>query len=120
MKRDENAKATIDLKLSDDHLYHVCGLATAQNMWNALVIAFHHRKMVNKLNVCRNLYFTEKKWWREAASIHQLCGQLASDVKDMDITVEDEDLAVTVVCGLPERFEHLIVAISTVASERQL
>ena len=38
----------------------------------------------------------------------------------MEVTVDDQGIAMSILCGLPERFEHLIVAIDGVADESNL
>lgn len=119
-KRDAKAKAIIGLTLSDDHLDHVRGLATAADMWDALVNVFQRRTLLNKLNARRNFYSAKMNDGERVLVYINRVRQLASDLKSMDIAAEDEDIAMTVLCGLPDRFEHLIVAIDTVTSERQL
>ena len=44
--------------------------------------------------------------------------QLA-DLKSMNVKVEDEDIAMSILCGLPG-FEHLIVEIDTMTGETSL
>lgn len=43
--------------------------------------------------------------------------QLCSNVRGMDATVSDQELAMTVLCGLPGQHRHLIIAIDAVADD---
>lgn len=43
--------------------------------------------------------------------------QLSSEVKSMDVEITDQKLAMKVLCHLKIKFEHLIVAIDTVADD---
>lgn len=45
---------------------------------------------------------------------------LASYLKNRGVNVEKEDNAMAILCGLPERFEHLNVANATRTGDRKL
>lgn len=45
---------------------------------------------------------------------------LASNQKTMDVVVEKEYISIAILCGLPKRFEHFIVAIDTKVGYRNL
>lgn len=45
---------------------------------------------------------------------------LASDLKNMDVLVEENYIAMALLCGLPGRFENLIVTIDTMIQDREL
>lgn len=59
-KGDAKAKAIIGTTLTDGHLDHVCGHATAADRWNALVNLFQIRTLLNKLNAHRSFYSAER------------------------------------------------------------
>ena len=46
--------------------------------------------------------------------------QLAADCKAMGVEIDDSDVAMTVLCGLPDKYEHLIVAIDAAAQDDML
>lgn len=46
--------------------------------------------------------------------------QLCTDLKAKGATVTDEELSMTVLCGLHEKYDHLIVAIDAVADDVKL
>ena len=119
-KKDAKAKAIIGLTLSDDHLDHVRGAETALEMWNSVVNIFQRRTLLNKLKARRNFYSAQMLDGEKVLTYINRVRQLASDLKSMDVEVEDEDIAMSVLCGLPGKFEHLIVAIDTVADNSKL
>lgn len=89
-------------------------------MWKALVNVFQRQTLLNKLNARRKFYNACMGGGERVLAYINRVRQLASDLRNMDVSLKDEDVAMTILCGLPERFEHLIVAIDTVASDRPL
>ena len=119
-KKDAKAKAVIGLTLSDEHLDHVRDAETAFEMWKAILNIFQRRTLLNKLRARRNFYSVQMEDDERILTYINRVRQLASDLKSMDVDVRDEDIAMSVLCGLPDRFEHLIVAIDTVTDETNL
>ena len=119
-KKDAKAKAVIGLTISDDHLDHVRDAGTAFEMWTAIVNIFQRRTLLNKLRARRNFYSVQMQDDERVLPYINRVRQLASDLRSMDVNVEDEDIAMSVLCGLPDRFEHLIVAIDTVTNDTDL
>lgn len=119
-KRDAKAKAVIGLTLSDYHLDHVRGLSTAAEMWKAIINVFQRRTLMNKVKARRDFY--SAKMGDDERLLHYInrVRQLAADLKSMEVIVEDEDVAMSILCGLSERFEHLIVAIDTMTGDKAL
>ena len=119
-RRDAKARAVIGLTLSDDHLDHVRGAETALEMWNSVLNIFQGRTLLNKIKARRKFYSAKMEDDERVLVFINRVRQLASDLKSMEVSVNDEDIAMTILCGLPERFEHLIVAIDTVADDSNL
>ena len=119
-KKDAKAKAVIGLTISDEHLDHVRDTETAFDMWNAILNIFQRRTLLNKLRARRNFYSVQMEEGERVLTYINRVRQLAFDLKSMDVDVKDEDIAMSVLCGLPDRFEHLIVAIDTVTDETNL
>lgn len=46
-----------------------------------------------------------------------LAKQLLSDLKAMDVDLSDQEVSMTVLCGLSSRFEHLIVAFDALGED---
>ena len=46
--------------------------------------------------------------------------QLGADCKAMVVAIDDQEMAMMVLCGLPPKYEHLIVAIDAAADDRSL
>lgn len=119
-KRDAKAKAVIGLTLSDDHLDHVRGVSTAAEMWNAITNVFQRRTLMNIVRARRDFYSAQMGDDERVLVYINRVRQLAADLKSMDVAVEDEDVAMSILSGLSERFEPLIVAIDTMTGDREL
>lgn len=46
--------------------------------------------------------------------------QLAADLKAMDVNMHDQEPAITILCGLPSKFENLMVAIDANEDDEKL
>lgn len=117
MKKPEaKAEDFIGLRLSDDHFNHVCGLFPAADMFNALGNTFRRRSVLNTLHARRRFYTARvSDDDRVLIDISQI-RQLPLDLNSMDLVIADKEVAMTVFCGISERFEHLIVAVDTFTS----
>ena len=119
-KNDAKAKAVIGLTLSNDLLEHVRGIETAYEMWEAITDLFQRRTLLNSLSARRRFYSVKMNDGEKALAYISRVRQLAADLKAMDVKVEDGDIAMTVLCGLPSKYEHLIVAIDAATGDSSL
>jgi len=119
-KDDAKARAIIGLTLSDDHLEHVRECQTANDMWSTIIDLFQRKTLLNKLAARRRFYSAKMNDSEKAMAFISRIRQLASDCKAMDVDISDQDMAMTVLCGLPQKFEHLIVAIDAAADDDTL
>lgn len=120
LKNDAKAKAIIGLSLSDEHLEHVRDVETAYGMWVAIQNIFQRRTLLNRLNARRKFYSLKMGPDERIIPYINRAKQLCTDLKAMDAVVTDQELAMTVLCGLPSKYEHLIVAIDAVADDEKL
>ena len=119
-KDDAKAKAVIGLTLSNDLLEHVRGIETAYEMWEAITNLFQRRTLLNSLSARRRFYSVKMNDGEKALAYISRVRQLAADLKAMDVKVEDGDIAMTVLCGLSSKYEHLIVAIDAAKEDSEL
>ena len=120
VKADAKARAVIGLTLSDEHLEHVRDCETAAAMWSAITDLFQRKTLLNKLACRRRFYSAKMAASEKAIAFISRVRQLAADCKAMGVEIDDKDIAMTVLCGLPDKYEHLIVAIDAVADDDTL
>ena len=120
VKADAKARAVIGLTLSDEHLEHVRDCDTAVSMWSTIVDLFQRKTLLNKLACRRRFYSAKMAASEKAIAFISRVRQIAADCKAMGVNIDDKDIAMTVLCGLPDKYEHLIVAIDAVADDDTL
>ena len=120
VKADAKARAVIGLTLSDEHLEHVRDCETAGAMWSAIRDLFQRKTLLNKLACRRRFYSVKMAGSEKAIAFISRVRQLAADCKAMGVEIDDSDVAMTVLCGLPDKYEHLIVAIDAAAQDDML
>ena len=110
-KGDLKAKALIGLTLSDSYLEQVQHATTAKQMWMAICDFFKKHTLLNNLAARRRFYTAKmhenEKILASAARIRQM----AATLKSMSVTLEDSEMAMALLNGLPDRFDSLISAL---------
>lgn len=89
-------------------------------MWKVILELFQRRTLLNRLAACRKFYSAKMLDSKKTISYVSRVRQLAADLKAMNTHFNDQDLAMTVLCGLPTKFEHLIVAIDALSDDVSL
>jgi len=117
VRGDKKAQAIIGLSLSDEHLEHVRNVSSAKQMWDVIKDVFERHTLLNKLNAIRNFYTVSMQKDEKMLKYLNRVTQLASTLKSMDVTIQDEELAMSTLCGLPPAYEHLIVALDALGND---
>ena len=120
IRADAKARAVIGLTLSDEHLEHVRDCETAAAMWSVITDLFQRKTLLNKLACRRRFYSAKMAASEKAMAFISRVRQLSADCKAMGVEIDDKDVAMTVLCGLPDKYEHLIVAIDAAANDDTL
>ena len=119
-KDDAKARAIIGLTLSDEHLEHIRDCTTASEMWSTITDLFQRKTLLNKLACRRKFYSAKMSDGEKAITFISRVRQLAADCRAMGVAIDDQEIAMTVLCGLPQKYEHLIVAIDAAANDDTL
>lgn len=119
-QKDAKARAVIGLSLGKEYTDHVVGCSSARAMWTTILDLFQKKTLLNQLRIRRRFYSAKMGDSEKAMAFISRVRQLASDCKAMDVKIDDKDIAMTVLCGLPSRYEHLIVAIDAAADDKTL
>ena len=119
-KGDRKAQAIIGLSLSDEHLEHVADVSTAKEMWQTIMDVFQRHTLLNKLAARRNFYTATMKGGEKALTFINRVQHLASILKSMGVDVDDQEIAMAVLNGLPPRYDSLIVALDALGNEDKI
>lgn len=113
-RNDSKARAVIGLTIPDEYLEMVRDCDTVLEMCMSIQNIFRRSTLLNQLHARRKFYSAKMGNGERVLSYISRVRQLASDVKSMGVIVNAQDVAMTLLSGLPKRYEHLIVAIDTV------
>ena len=120
LRGDNKAKAIIGLSLSDEHLEHVRDVDTARDMWQAILNVFERHTLLNKLAARRQFYTVTMNNDEKVLAYINRVKQLAARLKSMNVSIDDKEMAMAVLNGLPTRFESLIVALDALGNEDKM
>lgn len=119
LRADSKARAIISLSLSDDHLEHVRDCTTAKQTWLAILNVFERHTLLNKLAARRDFYTVQMHTSESVLQFVNRVKQLAARLKTMSVVVDDKEMAMAVLNGLPDRFHSLIVALDALGNEQK-
>ena len=120
LRGDRKARAYIGLSLSDDHLEHVRDLETAKDVWEAILNVFERHTLMNKLAARREFYTVEMLANEKVLPYINRVKHLAAKLKSMNVHIDDKEMAMAVLNGLPARFDSLIVALDALGNAEKV
>lgn len=116
-KKDRKAKAIIGLSLSDQILENVRHVTTASSMWITIKNIFERHTLLNKLSARRKFYSAIKLEQETILQFSNRIIHLATNLKSMGVTVEDSEMAMALLNGLPDPYDPLISALDALGTE---
>lgn len=117
---DGKAQAIIGLSLTNEYLEHTSAATTAKEMWQAILNVFERHTLLNNLAARRKFYTVKMEEGEKVLTYVNRVQHLASVLKSMDLDVNDKEMAMAVLNGLPARFDGLIVALDALGNEDRL
>lgn len=116
-KSDNKAKAIIGLNLSDSHLEQVEHAKTAKDLWWMITEIFEKHTLMNKLSARRRFYTAVMREDENVLEFASRIRQLAGSLKSMGVSIDDPEMAMALLNGLPDRFDGLISALDALGTE---
>ncbi len=92
---------TIGLKLSDDILENVSHTTTALDMRLEICNVYQRHTLLNKLAARRDFYAATMKEAEKMLVYVNRVRKMASTLQSMDVTIDDKEMAMAVLNGLP-------------------
>ena len=114
------ARAIIGLSISDDHLQLIGDCDSAAEQWKSILDLYQRKTLLNKVLIRRKFYSVKMATNEKVMPFISRVRQLAADCKAMDVPIDDTEMAMTVLCGLPSKFDNLIVAIDAATADTSL
>ena len=105
----------IGLSLSDDMLENVRECDTARAMCETILNVFERHTLLNKLRARREFYTVTMKPGEKVLPYMNRIRQLWATLKSMGVDVDEEEMAMAALNGLPGRYEYIITALDAVS-----
>jgi len=116
-KKDKLTQAIIGLNLSDQILESVRHVNTAASMWMTIKNIFERHTLLNKLSARRKFYTATKSEQESVLEFSNRIRHMAATLKSMDVNIDDSEMAMTLLCGLPDPYDPLISALDAIGTE---
>ncbi|KAK8918612.1 hypothetical protein KSP39_PZI021035 [Platanthera zijinensis] len=110
-KLDLKAINTIQLCLTDEVMYNVVDTETTTDLWTKLEELYMSKSLTNKLYVEKQLYRLRMSESTQLLDHMNAFNKLISQLRSMDIKVEEEDQTLLLLSSLPKSFDHLVTTI---------
>ncbi|KAK8916497.1 hypothetical protein KSP39_PZI022667 [Platanthera zijinensis] len=108
---DLKAISTIQLCLADEVMYNVVEVETTVDLWRKLEELYMSRSLTNKLYVKKQLYSLRMSDGAQLLDHLNVFNKLVSQLRNMDVKVEEEDQTLLLLSSLPRSFDHLVTTI---------
>jgi hypothetical protein len=106
------AAATIRLCLSDQIMYHVMDETSPKKIWDKLDDQFMSKTLTRKLYLKQKLYGLKMQEGSDLAEHVNVFNQVVADLMKVEVTIDDEDKAIILLCSLPRSYEHLVTTLT--------
>lgn len=116
-KKDMKAQAVVGLTLPDELLENVREVKTAKEMWQSICDVFERHTLLNKLSARRKFYTATKQEEESVLQFSNRIRQLAATLKSMSVTVDESEMAMAMLNGLPDAYDPLISALDAIGGQ---
>nr|KYP53379.1 Retrovirus-related Pol polyprotein from transposon TNT 1-94 [Cajanus cajan] len=105
-KMQEKAHSAIILSLGDKVLRQVSKEKTAAGIWSKLESLYMTKSLVNRLYLKQSLYSFNMNENKPVGEQLDQFNKLILDLENIDVTIDDEDQALLLLCSLPRAYSH--------------
>ena len=118
-KKDRNARAVIGLSLSDEHVEHVRDVETAKETWTAILNVLDRHTLLKQLSARRKFYTVTMESGEKMLTYLNRVKQLAATLKSMSVEIDDKEMAMAALNGLPASYESPTVALDAFGDDEK-
>ncbi|EMS60458.1 Retrovirus-related Pol polyprotein from transposon TNT 1-94 [Triticum urartu] len=106
------AARTIRLFLSDQVIYHVMDENSPKKIWEKLESQFMSKTAMTKVYLKQKLHGMRIQEGSDLVEYMNAFNQVVTDLARLGATVDDEDMAILLLCSLPSSYDHLITTLT--------
>eukprot|EP00171_Calliarthron_tuberculosum_P000991 IDg991t1 len=117
LRKDKTARMTIGLTLSDEMLKNVSGTKTALEMWEEICNVHQRHTLLNKLSARRDFYTASMQSGEKMLVYINRIRQMALILQSMDVLIDDKELAIATLNGLPSSYGTIITALDAIGDD---
>ena len=117
LRKDKTARMTIGLTLCDEMLKNVAHTATALEMWDEICNVHQRHTLLNKLSARRDFYTATMHPGEKMLVYINRIRQMASILQSMNVAIDDKEMAMAVLNGLPAHYGTIITALDAIGDE---
>lgn len=107
---DARALSTIKLCLADEVLFNIVEESTTLGLWEKLEKLYMTKSLTNRIYLKRQLYSFQMKEGSKVVKHFNLFNTIICQLIDMEFKIQEEDKAITLLCSLPESWDHFITS----------
>lgn len=117
LRKDKLARLYIGLSVSGEMLKNLQHTTTALEMWNEICNLYQRHTLPNTLTARREFCTVTVKEDEKMLVYVNRVRQLASILESMDVCIDDKELPMAVLNGLPGKYNALITALDTIGDD---
>ena len=114
---DDRALSDIRLCLADDVLFNIMSEKITVGLWKKLEKLYMTKSLTNRIILKRQLYSLRMKEGTTITDHLNTFNTLLVQLDSIEVKFDSEDKAVTLLCSLPESWDHFVTSISLSSSE---
>jgi len=106
------ALSTIMLCMADEVLFNIVEESAMASLCEKLEKLYMTKSLTNRIYLKRQLYGLRMKVCTKVAENLNVFNTLICQLSDVEVQIQKEDKAITLLCSLPESWDHFITSIS--------
>jgi hypothetical protein len=114
---DARALGAIRLCLDDDVMFNIVRENTTTSLWTKMEILYMTKSLMNMIFLKRQLYNFHMKESTKIANHLNTFNALLVQLTSMGVKFESEEKEITLLCSLPESWDHFVTSISFNSTE---
>jgi hypothetical protein len=98
-------------------LFNIIGEQKLASLWSKMERLYMTKSLMNQIYLKRQLYSLKIKEGMKIAYHLNVFSTLICQLNSMDVKLDDEDKAATLLCSLPKLWDHFVTSISFSTTE---